>query len=248
MREMDALRAAGLSEAESKVYFALLSAGPSGAGELIRKTGLHRGTAYQVLERLKEKGFVSSIVTETKHCFEAADPQRLMDELKEKEEMLAETLPKMKARIKEGIGKQSVLVYTGVRGTWAVFEEMAERLKHGGTYYDFGVSGLFREVMKSYWDLWQKRKRKYRIKSKVIFNEEVTTTNPALIKDYFGDARFHPKEYPSMTDTIIYEDTVVLFLWTAKPPIAVVVRNSDNAKSYMNQFKLMWKYCKRKKN
>jgi len=66
-----------------------------------------------------------------------------------------------------------------------------------------------------------------------------------LLKDYYGEARFHPKEYASITDTIIYKDTVALFIWTAKPPIAVLIKNKDNAQSYLNQFRLMWKYAKK---
>jgi len=99
--------------------------------------------------------------------------------------------------------------------------------------------------MKEYWDLWQKQKKKYKIKSYVIFNEELRKGNPKLLKDYHGDARFHPKEYSSITDTIIYKDKTVLFIWTAKPPIAVVIKNKDNAESYKNQFKLMWKYARK---
>ncbi|MBI4983149.1 hypothetical protein HZC32_00700 [Candidatus Woesearchaeota archaeon] len=65
------------------------------------------------------------------------------------------------------------------------------------------------------------------------------------MKDYYGQARFHPKEFSSLTDTMIYKDTLLLFIWTARPPIAVVIKNKDNAESYKNQFKILWKYAKR---
>ena len=44
---------------------------------------------------------------------------------------------------------------------------------------------------------------------------------------------------------MIYKDMVILLIWTAKPPIAVVIKNKDNAESYKNQFKLMWKMAKK---
>jgi len=44
---------------------------------------------------------------------------------------------------------------------------------------------------------------------------------------------------------VIYKDKVVLFIWTARPIIAVVIQNKENANSYRNQFNLMWKYSKR---
>lgn len=103
---------------------------------------------------------------------------------------------------------------------------------------------MFRKVVGPYWDLFQKRKKKYQIKSYIIFNEELKKTNPSLLSDYFGEARFHPHDYPSITDTIIYKDTVILFIWTANPAVAVVIKNKENAESYKKQFEFMWKFAK----
>ena len=245
MAEIDVLEQFGLSEAEAKVYLALLETGSTLAGQIIKKTGLHRGTTYQILQRLKEKGLVSSVIKGKKQYFGPASPERLMDVLKEKEEKLQEILPNLKAKLEASKEKQEVTVYYGVNGIRSVMDKILEELKPNGTYYDFGVSGLFRNIMGPYWDLWQKKKRKYRIKSYVIFTEEIKKKNPKLLEDYFGAARFHPKEFYSITDTIIYKDTVALFIWTAKPPIAVIIKNKDNAESYKKQFKFMWEYAKK---
>lgn len=244
MAEIEILEELGLSEAEAKVYLTLLETGSTLAGPIIKKTGLHRGTTYQILQRLKEKGLVSSVIKGKKQYFQAVDPDRLMDVLKEREEKLQEILPDLKAKLEASKEKQEVTVYYGVKGIRSVMDKMLEEIRNG-EYYDFGVSGLFRDVMKHYWDLWQKKKRKYKIKSYVIFNEELKKKNPKLLKDYYGQARFHPKEFSSITDTMIYKDTIILFIWTAKPPIAVLIKNKENAQSYKNQFKLMWKYAKK---
>ena len=244
MDEIETLEEFGLSEAEAKVYLALIETGSTLAGAIIKRTGLHRGTTYQILQRLKEKGMVSSIIKGKKQYFEPTNPEFLLNILKEKQEKFKEILPKLKAKLEESKEKQEVIVYSGIKGIRSVMDKMLEEIPRG-EYYDFGVSGLFKDVMGPYWDTWQKRKRKLKIKSYVIFNEEIKRKNPELLKNYFGEARFHPKEYSSITDTIIYKDTVILFIWTAKPPIAVVIRNKDNANSYKNQFNLMWKYSKR---
>jgi sugar-specific transcriptional regulator TrmB len=245
MAEIEILEELGLSEAEAKVYLALIETGSTLAGPVIKKTGLHRGTTYQILQRLKEKGLVSSIIKGKKQHFEAVSPDRLMDILKEKEEKLGEMLPGLKAKLEASKEKQEVTVYHGVKGIRSVMDKMIEELRNKGEYYDFGVSGLFREIMGPYWDLWQKQKKRYGIKSFVIFNEEIKKTNPQLLKDYFGETRFHPKEFASITDTMVYKDNVVLIIWTAKPPIAVVIKNRDNAVSYKNQFKLLWNAAKK---
>ena len=246
MAELEVLEELGLSEAEARVYIALIETGSTLAGQLIKKTGLHRGTTYQILQRLKEKGLVSSVIKGKKQYFEAASPERLMDVLKEKEEKLRAVLPSLKAKLELVKEKQEVTVYYGMKGIRSVLDKMLEDLHSNGEYYDFGVSGMFREIMGSYWDLWQKRKKKYRIRSYVIFNEEIKDRDPQLLKDYIGETRFHPKEYSSITDTVIYKDTVILFIWTAKPVIAIVIKNNDNADSYRNQFRLMWKQARKK--
>ncbi|MEK6924552.1 MAG: helix-turn-helix domain-containing protein [Candidatus Micrarchaeota archaeon] len=245
MDERGILMELGLSDGEARLYLALLGRGPSRAGELIRDTGFHRGTAYQLLDRLKEKGLVSSVVREGKQHFEAANPRRLMDLLKKREEYLSSAMPGLEAKMLLHREEQEVTVYTGVNGIRTVLDRMMDDLRKGGTYYDFGVSGLFRTVMGSYWDLWQKRKKRYGLKSFVIFNRKLLKTEPDLLKNYSGEARFHPPEYSSLTDTMIYGDTVVLFIWTAKPLLAVVIKSRANAKSYLNQFKLLWKHASR---
>lgn len=245
MAEMDILEDLGLSEAEAKVYLALLETGSTLAGPIIKKTALHRGTTYQILQRLIEKGLVSFVIKSGKRYFEATDPKRFLEILKEKEEKIQEILPSLIQKRELGKEKQEVNVYSGYKGIKTVCENMLEELKDGGEYLDFGVSGLFREVMGSYWDLWQKKKKKYKIKAKCIFDETLKDKNPNLLKDYFGEAKFHSQEFKSLTDTIIYKDKVVLFIWTAKPQIAVIIQNKENADSYRNQFNLMWKHSKK---
>jgi sugar-specific transcriptional regulator TrmB len=244
MAETDALQDLGLSQAEAKVYLALLETGSTLTGPVIKKTALHRGTTYQILQRLIEKGLVSYVIKAGKRYFEATDPNRFLEMLREKEEKLQEILPSLLQKKELSKEKQEVNVYSGYKGIKTACENVLEELKNGGTYLDFGVSGLFREIMGPYWDLWQKKKKGYNINARCIFDEELKQKNPGLLKDYFGEARFHPKEFKSLTDTMIYNDKVVLFIWTAKPPIAVVIQNKENAESYRNQFNLMWRYSK----
>jgi len=245
INEIEILKELGLTEGESKVYLALLELGSSLAGPIIKKTEFHRATTYQILQRLKEKGLVSSIIKGKKQYFEASNPDVFLDNLKYKEKKLSDILPILKEKAAKNKEKQEVTVYSGIKGIRSALDKMLYELRKNGEYFDFGVSGLFKEIMGPFWDLWQKQKKKQKIKSKVIFNENIKEKNPDLLKNYFGDKKFHPKEYSSLTDTIIYNDTVILFIWTAKPPIAIVIKNQDNASSYKNQFQLMWKFAKR---
>ena len=241
MESLAVLEELGLTEAECRVYLALLELGSSRAGPIIKKTNLHRGTTYQILQRLEEKGLVSSIIEGKKQKFDAADPQRLMDLLKEKEENLHSILPELALKRKMSKETQDVTVYYGIKGIRSILDKILEELSSGGEYCDFGVSGKFRDVMGPYWDLFQKRKRTLSIKSRVLFNENVKKNYPGLLKDYVGKARFI--ESGSITDTIIYSNTVVLLIWTSTPVVGIVIENKDNANSYRSNFELLWKHA-----
>ncbi|MBT3405666.1 TrmB family transcriptional regulator [Candidatus Woesearchaeota archaeon] len=235
----------GLTEGESKVYLALLELGSSLAGPIIKKTKLHRATTYQILQRLTEKGLVSFTIMKGKRHFEAADPEQFSRQLKEKQDILSQILPELK--LKKSLAKQSqeITVYQGRNGIKTVCGHIIKRLSPGGTYYDFGVSGLFRDIMKEYWDKWQTMKQKNNIKAKVIFNESIRK-NKYLLQDIKNTSyKFVPDEFYSSTDTMILDDTIILFIWTGQPPLAVMIKNKENAEGYKRQFNLMWKNAKK---
>ena len=81
----------GLTEGEIKVYGALLELGETTRTELAKKSGISPSKIYDIVNRLMEKGIVSSVKKEGVLHFSAANPDRLRDFLQKKEEdILAE--------------------------------------------------------------------------------------------------------------------------------------------------------------
>ncbi len=76
----------GLSANESKLYLALLEAGISTAGEIAKKSHVHRTNTYDSLQRLVEKGLVNYIERDQTKYYEAAPPKDILRYVKEKEE------------------------------------------------------------------------------------------------------------------------------------------------------------------
>src|SRR3989344_3725804 len=81
---------AGLTEGEVKVYLALLEIGETTTGPLIKKAKVSASKCYDILERLIQKGLVSSSVKANMKYFSAADTKRILDYVKEREQDLAE--------------------------------------------------------------------------------------------------------------------------------------------------------------
>ena len=138
----------GLSHAETEVYLALLTTGTALAGQIIKKTGLHRGTTYQILQRLIEKGIVSTIIQGKKRYFKPAPPDIFLELLKNREQEFNSILPELQSRLNASKEKQEVTVYYGKKGIRSVMDKMLEELNPNGTYYDFGSSGRFLDLSK----------------------------------------------------------------------------------------------------
>jgi sugar-specific transcriptional regulator TrmB len=233
----------GLTYAEAKTYLRLLELGPSNAGAIVKKVGLHRGSTYAILHRLIEKGLVSYIKQEKKTVFVAQEPDRLLEILKEKQQQISLIVPELK-RIKSTIHTDlAATIYSGKKAIESVLDEMLAELKGNGEYYDFGVSKLLKEALGGYFLIFHTKRKRWGVKAKVIFDEEVRK-NGEMLTIYQAERRFFPKKYFAITDTIIFKDRVILFICTSEPPLAIVIRNQPTANSYRNLFDFMWTKAK----
>ena len=239
----DALADLGLTQNETKVYLALLELGSTTTGALITRTGLHVPRVYDALRGLTHKGLASFVIKNKKKHFEAVGPDHFVDLLKDKEKMLGEVLPELNKLKVTGAKFEAATIFKGKKGIRTVLDSMLSEIKGSGEYLDFGVSGIFREVMGPYWDRWQEMKRRRKVHSRVIFDENLRDSQ--LVKDYVGKYRFVQSKYFCPSDTMIYNDMIVIFAWTADPPTAVLIRDAPTAKGYKNIFEWMWSIARK---
>src|SRR3989344_3052406 len=85
---LELLEEIGLTKSEIKVYLALLELGSSTTGPIVDKSGASSSKMYEILERLIQKGLAGYVIKSGTKYFEAADPKRLFDYLKEKKNKL----------------------------------------------------------------------------------------------------------------------------------------------------------------
>ncbi len=87
------LKDLGLTDNEVRIYLVLLKHGMMNPYKIADKTGLHRGYVYDALERMQEKGVVSSILKDGKKHYQATAPSSLIELLKLKLEALLKAVP-----------------------------------------------------------------------------------------------------------------------------------------------------------
>lgn len=234
----EVLEKVGLTHNESLVYKALLELGPSLAGQVSRKTGLHRRTVYDTTEMLIKKGLIGYILKNNRRLFEASSPKRFLDILKEKENSINEILPEMMDIYGKTKEKQETNFYKGKQGLKTVLEDQLEQ----GTeeILILGASPLAYKILEFYFKWFDIKRKKKKIKTRIIFNKKDKS-----IKVPFSEIKYLPQKYSSPLAVNIYRDKVAIILWSEENPIAIVIKNKDVSEGYQKYFELMWKIAKK---
>jgi len=231
------LKEAGLTENEAKLYIALLRLGPSNAGLISKRSGLHRRVVYDTIALLSEKGLVGYILKNNVRLFQAANPKKIVELIREKEESVSEILPEMEELFLMTKDKEETNFYKGKNGLKTVMED---QIATGKEVLVIGASGMAYEILQFYFKWFDKRRVEKKIKMKMIFNK-----GKKEVKVPYSEIRFLPQKYSSPLAVNIYSDKVALILWSKENPFAVVIRNEEMSEGYRKYFELMWKGAKR---
>ena len=233
---MDNLSRLGLTKNESKIYSALLKLGPSLAGALSRKTGIHRRTVYDVTERLIEKGLAGYISENNRRYFQASSPERFYELIHEQESAAQQIVPDLMKEFQVKREKRETLFYKGKNGLKTVFED---QLGQGKEILIIGGSKQSFDILKYYFPHYDRERQRKKIPVKIIFNHDARgQKRPPL-----ATMKFLPKELSVPVATNIYGDTVSIILWS-QDPFAIVIHDKAVADSYRNYFTLLWKTAK----
>ncbi len=231
----------GLSKNEAKVYKALLEIGETKTGMIVKQTAMHRVLIYDALESLIKKGLASYVTKENIKYFKAADPQRLVDFLKEKEEKANALLPELRDMQGKNVYQQSVEIYEGVIGLKSVLNNMLKELTSKDDHCVF-ASGNMSATVGDYYYIYQKEKKRKHILTRGIC-DIAFKLKKEIIKATYAKIKYYPLG-PFPTDTWIYKDKVLIVNYTTKPPVAILITSQDTANSYRVIFEGYWKNAK----
>lgn len=236
----------GLTEIESKVYLTLLKTGSALAGEITERSGIHRRNVYDAIERLTQKGLVSSVVINNRRRFSPADSKRFLEiieekkrELDDKKKLLEEALPKLDA-IKSDTAKHDVTFFRGAEGIKTVYDDV---LRTGKDYIGYGHGEHVEKILKFYFKHYIERRKKLKIKPRLIYTEK--ERNKSYVKTALAEIRYLPNEYSSYAALRIYGDKVALFLFSEDEPLAILIKSKKIADGYRKYFEFIWDSARR---
>jgi len=228
----------GLSQNESKCYLTLLKIGSASANEVSRHSGIHRVSVYDALRGLREKGLISQITKESKLLFEATNPERVLDIIKEKQEELEnikDLVPELLQDFKQVKQKQEVHSFKELNGIKNILQEM---LKSKSEIVGFGSEFRIKEFLPYYYKHWDKERVKSKITMRIVANEKIKPIKLPLTK-----IKFVPSKFNSSVSTYLFNDKVALFMWV-ESPLGIIIEHKDVYNSYKNYFEYLWKTSK----
>jgi sugar-specific transcriptional regulator TrmB len=232
--EIEKLQKIGLNLNEAKIYLALLELGEAQAGKISKESQINRTTTYDGLERLIEKGLVTFVIEANKKVFRPVAPERLLDQVKEREKTIQEILPELNSIFKESKEKEESDIFRGRKGIKSILQEILNYKE----YVAFGSSGKFLEIMKHDFEIFQKQKKKLKINARVILSE--SSRNTEQVKIAYTKFRYVKDEFASPTTTFVYDGKTAIIVWS-ETPTATLITSKEAADSYRKYFELLWK-------
>lgn len=235
-----ALESYGLAQKEISVYLELLPLGSVRLNEVSKRLGYPRSTVYHILEYLVNKGLVASIIKKGVTYYSASDPDKLKDQLIEKQKLIETILPQLRS-LKSTIKLPSeVEIYEGFKGVHTILADLV-RVKQ--QVYYFGGYKKSLPFLKHLPDYVRNERIRKRIHAKVIY-------------DPVDEPILHTKEYQRITELRFYEGfedfPVMIFIYGDKVSlfshktdlVGVIVRNKDFAEAMKMIFHIYWDLSK----
>ncbi len=248
MREFENI---GLRKNEIRIYLELLKIGSSTAGKITEVTGIHRRMVYDILDRLIEKGLISYIIKQNIRYYSAANPEKIKDYLKEKEDKIREDIKNINKIIPELLNlynlkkdKIEAEIYKGKEGLKTVMNLI---LKEDKDWISIGSTGKGPSTLPYFLDNWHKQrlKQKIKFKSLVVNNPEGEKRAKEFIKIGLSEIKFLPKEIKNPQTIWIFGNIVAIILISIEEPIIFVINNKEISNSFRDYFNWIWKIAKK---
>ena len=243
MKLITRLENLGLNQKEAKVYLATLELGETTVLEIAKRSGLKRASLYPIIEDLVLQELIHKVIKGKKSKFIATDPEELEKIIRQRNRILEETLPDLKAlSFKQGRRKPRVRFYEGKEGIKIFCDDTLKDKKEIKAFSD--VRKAY-EVMGPLADEYVKERTELGIPIKIIVRDDFWGKNhQKRDKSSLRETRLIPKEeFPFEMEVNIYGDKVSFISYNKQNLAVVIIESAEIARSMESIFSLSWKYA-----
>lgn len=244
----DLLKKIGLDEKEAEVYEALLSLGKAGMRKILNKTSLKRGSAYNAVYGLKDRGLVVELVEGGRKVFELQTPDRLEGVIKasaqslhEAEQTLQGSLPSLKSAYNLIMHRPNVRFFEGLDGIRKVANDSLEASGEIYSYIDNeAVNKFVPEINKGHIGERQRRGIK---KKMITLDSPWLRKNASRYRRPLTEIRVvqAPAEAGFATVMQIYDHKVSYITLDEVVKIGIIIEDEHIARMHRTLFDVTWK-------
>ncbi len=226
----------GLTNAEIKIYLALLEIGKTTAGPILKKTGLQNSVVHMTLDKLVKKGFASYIKKDRVKQYQATDPKNLLKLIDEKKERFQKIMPQLLVRQKKEM--QEAEIYEGVKGFKTMLYDFIKDSKKQEEYLFFSFYTRDEETLTKIHIIY-KEFAKERLRRGLVVKGVI----PFEIKEQFKDRPDYKNlrfaKFPILTNISIFQDKILFTPWEDKP-VSYLIHSKQLADSFRVYFYSVW--------
>lgn len=236
---VQSLQNLGLKDTEANVYISALEQGKATALSLAKETKIKRGTVYEIISRLIDRGFLKVAIANSNRCFIAEDPRSITSKFNEYTDNLSELLPEFLAIKNNNEIKPKVTYFEGEDEVWQIYEDTLKENKPILSYTSvFDINNLLDpKKIENY----IRRRTEKQIPIKIIALDSIVsqkwTTNS---KEELREIRLIPREiYNFSADVEIYGNKVAIVSFKEKI-FGLIIESEQIAQMQKMAFELMW--------
>lgn len=243
MKINTALKEYGLDEKEVEIYIYLLKNIDSTAFSVSRDTGLPKTTVYYLLEKMHQNGLVNIWKKNNVKNYSLESPNKLIERLKDKEKIIFEIMPQIRALSDQSKHRPVVRMYSGQKGITTALNEVLEdfKRKEMGEVLQYVPEGIFDKIP-VYFPKWIEFREKSGIQTRVISPQ--VDTNSKFSK-YYKDTelkkvRFLKDELPFEGWVHIYNNKMVSVTIEGEDLNAIIIESYATIKMITRFFEYTW--------
>lgn len=249
--ELQPLIDSGMTRTEAIIYLGVAKNPKTTIGPIIKRTGLHRGTVYNSLNRLIEKGFLG-FTDKDGSRFYYISGEKVFDEIFDEKE---KNIEKDKDMVKNFLGEVSNITHMGDQEMVGIFHGSTafktiflsiydECKKNNMEYIYMGRGGeMMEEVGIVFYRYVQRLKKQMKVKCRIILGED--TVDMKYKKYVYGNIRHLPTKVKGQVNFWIYGDNIVMVSFRTKPLTIIKIKSEPLAQSLKNYFENLWEISKK---